>query len=206
MLLQPFNLLLLDEPTNHLDMRSKDILKNALLAFDGTLIVVSHDRDFLDGLVDKVYEFRNHKVWEHLGGIFEFLQRRKLSSLREIERKNKPAVRVPKKSGDPVRPAEKVKEEKTVTDGNGNKYRYKEKKEQERAIRRISGRLKALEEEIGKLESELARMDEMLVNPENITGMQVYEDYQKMKNRHDEALVEWEKQSILLEKASAKRN
>ncbi|MCK4751044.1 MAG: ABC-F family ATP-binding cassette domain-containing protein, partial [Bacteroidales bacterium] len=79
MLLQPFNLLILDEPTNHLDMRSKDILKNALLAFDGTLIVVSHDREFLDGLVDKVYEFRDQKVKEHLGGIYDFLQRRKLS-------------------------------------------------------------------------------------------------------------------------------
>ena len=91
MLLQPFNLLILDEPTNHLDMRSKDILKKALLAFDGTLIVVSHDRDFLDGLVDKVFEFRDQKVKEHLGGIYEFLQRRKLSTLQEIERKEKPA-------------------------------------------------------------------------------------------------------------------
>jgi ATP-binding cassette subfamily F protein 3 len=90
MLLQPFNLLILDEPTNHLDMRSKDILKNALLAFDGTLIVVSHDRDFLDGLVDKVFEFRNHKVREHLGGIYDFLQRRKLASLQEVERKTTP--------------------------------------------------------------------------------------------------------------------
>ena len=91
MLLQPFNLLILDEPTNHLDMRSKDILKNALLSFDGTLIVVSHDREFLDGLVDKVFEFRHQKVKEHLGGIYDFLQRRKLASLQEIERKVKPA-------------------------------------------------------------------------------------------------------------------
>lgn len=88
LLLEPVNLLILDEPTNHLDMKTKDILKQALLDFDGTLIVVSHDRDFLDGLVSKVYEFGNQKVTEHLGGIYEFMQRKKMENLRELERKN----------------------------------------------------------------------------------------------------------------------
>ena len=91
MLLQPYNLLILDEPTNHLDMRSKDILKSALLKFNGTLVVVSHDREFLDGLVDKVYEFRNQGIKEYLGGIFEFLQKRKITTITEIERKEKKA-------------------------------------------------------------------------------------------------------------------
>ena len=88
LLLEPVNLLILDEPTNHLDMKTKDILKQALLDFDGTLIVVSHDRDFLDGLVSKVYEFGNQKVTEHLEGIYEFMQRKKMENLRELERKN----------------------------------------------------------------------------------------------------------------------
>ena len=87
LLLEPVNLLILDEPTNHLDMKTKDILKLALMDFDGTLIVVSHDRDFLDGLVTKVYEFGNQKVVEHLEGIYEFMQRKKMENLREIERK-----------------------------------------------------------------------------------------------------------------------
>ena len=87
LLLEPVNLLILDEPTNHLDMKTKDILKQALVDFDGTLIVVSHDRDFLDGLVTKVYEFGGGKVTEHLEGIYEFMQRKKMENLREIERK-----------------------------------------------------------------------------------------------------------------------
>ena len=88
LLLEPVNLLMVDEPTNHLDLKTKDILKQALLDFDGTLIVVSHDRDFLDGLVTKVYEFGNKKVTEHLEGIYEFMQRKKMENLRELERKN----------------------------------------------------------------------------------------------------------------------
>jgi ATP-binding cassette subfamily F protein 3 len=93
LLLEPYNLLLLDEPTNHLDIRSKEILKKALIKFDGTLIVVSHDRDFLDGLVDKVYEFRDKKIKTHLGGIAEFLRSRKIESLRELEKKESTAVK-----------------------------------------------------------------------------------------------------------------
>jgi ATP-binding cassette subfamily F protein 3 len=88
LLLEPVNLLILDEPTNHLDMKTKDILKQALIDFDGTLIVVSHDRDFLDGLVNKIYEFGNQKVTEHLEDIYGFLQKKKMENLREIERKN----------------------------------------------------------------------------------------------------------------------
>ena len=87
MMLEPRNLLVLDEPTNHMDMRSKDILKNAILKYDGTVVVVSHDRDFLDGLVSKVYEFGNQKVTEHLCGIYEFLEKKKMDSLQELEKK-----------------------------------------------------------------------------------------------------------------------
>ena len=96
LLLEPCNLLVLDEPTNHLDMRSKDILKQALLKYDGTLIVVSHDRDFLDGLVSKVYEFRHNRIREHLGGIYDFLRKKKLVNLKDIERKDQPSGTAPK--------------------------------------------------------------------------------------------------------------
>jgi ATP-binding cassette subfamily F protein 3 len=199
MLLQPFNLLILDEPTNHLDMRSKDILKKALLAFDGTLIVVSHDREFLDGLVDKVFEFRDQKVKEHLGGIYEFLQRRKLTSLREIERKEKKGKKVAAVPA--VAPAADPSEVET----SAPKKQYEEKKEQDKKIRKISNRVKSLEHEIEQTEEELAKMDEMLMNPDNIEGMHVYEDYEQLKKKHDEALLSWEKQTTLLEKLLAKR-
>jgi ATP-binding cassette subfamily F protein 3 len=204
MLLQPFNLLILDEPTNHLDMRSKDILKKALLAFDGTLIVVSHDREFLDGLVDKVFEFRNQKVKEHLGGIYDFLQRRKLTSLREIERKEKPL------KGGTVSSASKSTSTAASVDDQepakpSNKEQYEEKKVQEKKIRKIANRVKSLEHEIEQLEEELSKMDEMLMNPDNIDGMHVYEAYEQLKTKHDEALSSWEKQTVLLEKVSAKR-
>jgi ATP-binding cassette subfamily F protein 3 len=201
MLLQPFNLLILDEPTNHLDMRSKDILKNALLAFDGTLIVVSHDRDFLDGLVDKVYEFRDRKVREHLGGIYDFLQRRKLASLRDIERKDtaaKPAPVAAQKEKEGV-------EEAKVTEKPSNKEQYEMKKEEEKKIRKIANRVKSLEHEIETIEGELAKMDAMLMNPDHIEGMQVYETYEQLRRKHDDALSSWEKQTELLEKLTAKR-
>jgi len=202
MLLQPFNLLILDEPTNHLDMRSKDILKSALIAFDGTLIVVSHDREFLDGLVDKVFEFRDHKVNEHLGGIYDFLQRRKLSSLREIERKVQPDAAGPGRTRAVGNPGKSIIAPKNT---QPNKLQYAEKKEQEKKIRKIANRVKSLEHEIEKIEQELSRMDEMLMNPDNIKGMEVYEEYEQLKKKHDEALASWEKQNLLLEKAEGKR-
>jgi ATP-binding cassette subfamily F protein 3 len=205
MLLQPFNLLILDEPTNHLDMRSKDILKNALLAFDGTLIVVSHDRDFLDGLVDKIYEFRNRKVREHLGGIYDFLQRRKLASLRDIERKDaaaKPASVPVKKEKER---ADEVQETVQETVKPTNKEQYEQKKEEEKKIRKIANRVKSLEHEIEAIENELDEMDKMLMNPDHIEGMQVYETYEQLRRKHDEALSSWEKQTELLETLMAKR-
>jgi len=203
MLLQPFNLLILDEPTNHLDMRSKDILKNALLAFDGTLIVVSHDREFLDGLVDKVFEFRNHKVYEHLGGIYDFLQRRKLASLRDVERRSEAVKeeKIPVTKQEP--PSQK--QDDALKSAPSNKVQYAEKKELEKKIRKIANRVKALEHEIEQIEEELSKMDALLMNPDNIKGMEVYEEYEQLKRKHDEALASWEKQNLQLEKAMEKR-
>jgi ATP-binding cassette subfamily F protein 3 len=204
MLLQPFNLLILDEPTNHLDMRSKDILKNALLSFNGTLIVVSHDREFLDGLVDKVFEFRHQKVKEHLGGIFDFLQRRKLSSLKEIERKENTSDAILDSLPKPTKELDSPKVEPQAP--SNNKVRYEEKKAQEKKIRKVANRVKSLEHEIEQMEKELSQMDETLKNPEHISGMHVYEEYEQLRTRLDKALASWEKYNLLLEKEQAKGN
>ena len=150
LLLKPYNLLILDEPTNHLDMRSKDILKHALLRYDGTLIVVSHDREFLDGLVDKVYEFGDRKVREHLGGIYEFLKRKKLSSLKEVEKADKQA------STD--RP----------TKNSSNKLEYEKKKNSEKRKRSAQKKVEQSEENIARLEDELEALDQLMHDQENL--------------------------------------
>ena len=145
MLLQPFNLLILDEPTNHLDMRSKDILKNALLAFDGTLIVVSHDREFLDGLVDKVFEFRDQKVKEHLGGIYDFLaakethpRSRRLNEKSSPDEGSNPGTLINRTAGQASLQRQDHRRQTKPT----NKVQYEEKKEQEKKIRKIANRVK----------------------------------------------------------------
>jgi ATP-binding cassette subfamily F protein 3 len=167
--------------------------------------VVSHDRDFLDGLVDKIYEFRNRKVREHLGGIYDFLQRRKLASLRDIERKDaaaKPASVPVKKEKER---ADEVQETVQETVKPTNKEQYEQKKEEEKKIRKIANRVKSLEHEIEAIENELDEMDKMLMNPDHIEGMQVYETYEQLRRKHDEALSSWEKQTELLETLMAKR-
>ncbi|HEY4786275.1 MAG TPA: ATP-binding cassette domain-containing protein [Bacteroidales bacterium] len=190
LMLQPVNLLVLDEPTNHLDMRSKDILKQALISYDGTLIVVSHDREFLDGLVDKVYEFRDHKIKEHLGGIYEFLQKRKLENLAELEKKSKPVV------------------EQTPKESTGVKTDYLEKKELDKAIRKVNQQILASEQRIEQLEKELAAITEMLSNPDRIEKGKE----EKLYLRHGEVeklltaeMITWEQWNAELEKVKVQR-
>ena len=151
LMLKPYNLLALDEPTNHMDIRSKDILKQALKAYDGTLIIVSHDRDFLDGLVDKLYEFRDGKVKEHLGGVQEFLERRKLETLSELERHYKPAAE--------EKPAEVIqKKEEAKQEYEAKKYVSKEEK-------KIKNRISFLEKKIEEYETKMAEIESKLMNP-----------------------------------------
>ncbi len=166
LLLEPYNLLVLDEPTNHLDMRSKDILKQALKSYDGTLIVVSHDRDFLDGLVSKVYEFRNNKIKEHIGGIYDFLRNKKLLNLKDIELKEKSL------------PGEQRTEELTT-----NKKRYLEKKEYEKNLRKLRKTLGEYEARIEKLEVELADLNSLLNDPSGTTESpdQIYRRYEEVR-------------------------
>ena len=159
LLLEPVNLLILDEPTNHLDMRSKDVLKEAVKAFDGTAIIVSHDREFLDGLVSKVYEFGGGKVIEHIGGIYDFLQKHNIESLDAIGRKQ-PAV------------AEAASAEKATAEVSAAKQSYAEHKEQQKKIRKAEKAVKESEARIEKMESRLKELDELLYQPENASNME----------------------------------
>ncbi len=185
MMLEPHNLLVLDEPTNHMDMRSKDILKSALLKYDGTLVVVSHDREFLDGLVDKVYEFRDGGVKEYLGGIWYFLEKRRVESMREIEVRQ-PAAPAPAA----------VQQEKRKVD-------YQQKKELERTIRKTQHAMGAVEEKIAGVESEIAEWDKRLADPAahgiDLSDAAVFGEYNALKERLAYQVHEWEKLGYELE-------
>jgi ATP-binding cassette subfamily F protein 3 len=177
LLMEPYNLLVLDEPTNHLDMRSKDILKQALMKYDGTLIVVSHDRDFLDGIIEKVYEFRNKTIKEHIGGIYDFLRKKKMDSLREIEKKDMPA-----------------KSQAAGNENSSNKQRYLERKEYDRKLRKLKKRLEDSENKIEKIEKELSVLEALLgssVQSADETH-EIYERYQKLELKHNEEMIRWE--------------
>ncbi len=179
LLLEPHNLLVLDEPTNHLDMRSKDILKQALISYDGTLIVVSHDRDFLDGIVSKVYEFRNHAIREHIGGIYDFLRKRKIENLREIERKE-------------AAPLQR-KEDRENGNISSGKRKYLERKDYERNLRRLRSRLEKSESMIENLEKEISRIDTLMNSPGHLAEAtrEFYEKYRELKERHAEEMDRW---------------
>ena len=184
LLLEPYNLLLLDEPTNHLDIRSKEVLKKALTKFDGTLIVVSHDRDFLDGLVNKVFEFRDKKIKTHLGGIAEFLRSRKIESLKELEKKSAP----------PAVPAVPAAAEKSAPPMN-SKMRYLEKKETERVYRRLRRLTEESEAQITLLEKEIADMDARLASGDSevVSDPSFYGSYEEKKKNLDSLMQRWEK-------------
>ncbi len=180
LMLEPVNFLVLDEPTNHLDMRSKEMLKQALAEYDGTVLVVSHDREFLDGLVKCVYEFKNKKVKQHLGGIYDFLQKKKMESLKELEQKNKPL------NGE-------SKDEKTVAPDN--KLTYEERKEINKNISRLEKSIEQSEAGIAELEDEIARMDELLADPALLEDHSVFEKYETLKAKLEEVMAQWEKQN-----------
>ena len=185
LILKPYNLLALDEPTNHMDIRSKDILKQALKSYDGTLIIVSHDRDFLDGLVDKLYEFRDGKVKEHLGGVQEFLERRKLENLSELERHYKPETE---------KPVEVVqKKEEAKQEYQAKKYVSKEEK-------KIRNRISFLEKGIEQIEAKMAEIESVLMNPgPDDDIMDLTRAYLENKRELDFKMEEWEKLNEQLE-------
>ena len=183
LLLEPVNLLILDEPTNHLDMASKDVLKEAIRAFDGTAIIVSHDREFLDGLVTKVYEFGGGKVREHLGGIYDFLQSRKIEELSELG-KTTTAPATPQ----PSTPAP-----------SANKQSYAEHKEQQKQLRKAERAVEESEKKIAKMEQRLKELDELLMVPENASDMTLVTEYTTTKKALDEEVERWEELSMELD-------
>lgn len=178
LLLEPVNLLILDEPTNHLDMRTKDILKEAIKAFDGTAIIVSHDRSFMDGLVSKVYEFRNKRVIEHLGGIYEYLEKRKIEDLSELERR--PAA-------DEATLEDENKEE-TIKAGKAS---YEEQKEFARQLRKLERDIEKVEKEIERLEKEVAALEEKMSQPEGAFEQGLYEQHAEHKSKLSDLSDQW---------------
>ncbi|MBP3350744.1 MAG: ABC-F family ATP-binding cassette domain-containing protein [Bacteroidaceae bacterium] len=174
LLLEPVNLLILDEPTNHLDMRTKDVLKKAIAEFEGTVIIVSHDREFLDGLVEKVYEFGGGRVREHLGGIYDFLEKKKIDSLRQLELSQKATTK--------SAPAEKSE----------GKISYEERKELARRIKKAERTVTTIEEEISGIEYAIDILEQKLSTPEGAADMQLYEEHGKLKKQLDEVMERWE--------------
>ena len=196
LLLEPVNFLILDEPTNHLDMRSKDVLKEAIRDFDGTVIIVSHDRDFLDGLATKVYEFGGGLVKEHLGGIYDFLQKKQIESLNDLQKS-------PSLSFSPSA-------EKTVAGGNAGatvaqpstaKLSYEEQKELNKRLKKLERRVADCEAEIEQTEAAISILEAKMATPEGASDMALYEQHQKLKAQLDSVMEEWDAVSCELEEA-----
>jgi len=188
LLLEPVNLLILDEPTNHLDLRTKDVLKDAIRDFDGTVIIVSHDREFLDGLVTKVYEFGGGVVREHLGGIYDFLQKKKMDSLNDLQRK-------PELSASPTA---QNSESETVSE---NKLSYEAQKELNKKLRKLEKQVSDCEKKIENLEEKISAVELKMATPEGASDMDLYAEHQKLKQDMDRVVEEWESASIELEEA-----
>ena len=217
LMLEPYNLLVLDEPTNHMDMRSKDILKNALQKYNGTVIVVSHDREFLDGLVDKVYEFRDGRVKEHLGSIYDFLRDRQLESMRELDRANSSATVAAQSSGPGTNPVPDNGSKGTAGKSPANgatspkkptlsgKELYTLKREADKQLRKAERDVEQAEEQIMALEKQIAGMDKQMADPTahgiDLSDGTLYAQYNELKDRLSKLTYRWEELNIELEKA-----
>ena len=217
LMLEPYNLLVLDEPTNHMDMRSKDILKNALQKYNGTVIVVSHDREFLDGLVDKVYEFRDGRVKEHLGGIYDFLRDRQLESMRELDRANSSATVAAQSSGPGTNPVPGNRSKGTAGKSPANgatspakpalsgKELYTLKREADKQLRKAERDVEQAEEQIMALEKQIAGMDKQMADPAahgiDLSDGTLYAQYNELKDQLSKLTYRWEELNIELENA-----
>lgn len=194
LLLEPVNFLILDEPTNHLDMKTKDILKDAIRDFDGTVIVVSHDREFLDGLVEKVYEFGGGKVKENLGGIYDFLRKKRLENLNELERFSSPSVYNKKES--------EKQDSATPSAESAKVLSYAEQKEREKAVRKASKTVKECEEKIAELEQSQADIEAKLSSGD--ASQETLEAFAKISSELENKMEEWEKAQEALDEIKTK--
>ncbi len=204
LLLEPVNLLILDEPTNHLDMRTKDVLKQAIKEFNGTVIVVSHDREFLDELVEKVYEFGDGKVREHLGGIYDFLQAKKMDSLRELEMsdnknngKSKAQISAQEEKPQATTQTAKPIAKSEIAPAPQRKLSYAEQREQEKALKRAQKRVNEAEAEVSRLEGELAEVEAQLSTAGNDT--ELFDKYNNTQKILENAMSMWELATMELE-------
>lgn len=188
LMLEPVNFLILDEPTNHLDMTSKEILKNALADFAGTVLVVSHDRDFLDGLVDCVYEFKNKKIKQHLGGIYDFLEKKKIESLKELEVKS-------------TSKGKNIQQNKT----NSVEISFEDKKQINKTISKFEKQVENTELKIAELEKEITEMDSLLSSSEKLDDHSVFDRYNDLKKELENTMENWEKEHGELEMWQAKK-
>ena len=187
LLLEPVNFLILDEPTNHLDMRTKDVLKEAIQAFDGTVILVSHDRDFLDGLVTKVYEFGDGLVCEHLGGIYDFLQKKELQDLKSLE----------------AAPTQSAANADAPRQAQG-KLSYEEQKEQARQLRKVEKEVKEKEEAISRIEAALQDLEQQMSTPEGATDAALITQYASLQKELEQTMADWEAAASRLEEMQSK--
>ena len=194
LLLEPVNFLILDEPTNHLDMRSKDVLKDAIRDFDGTVIIVSHDRDFLDGLATKVYEFGGGLVKEHLCGIYDFLQKKQIESLNELQKS--PLLSTSPSMG---KGASGNKAESETAQPSASKLSYEEQKELNKKLKKLERRVADCEAEIEQTESAIAILEVKMATPEGAAELSLYEQHQKLKAQLDRVMEEWDAATMELE-------
>ena len=192
LLLEPVNFLILDEPTNHLDMRSKDVLKEAIRDFDGTVILVSHDRDFLDGLATKVYEFGGGVVKEHLGGIYDFLKKKQIENLNELQKAS--SLSESPTGGKKPSAAE-------APQASSGRLSYEEQKELNKRLKKLERRVADCETEIEQTEAAIAILEEKMATPEGASDMSLYEQHQKLKQQLDRVMEEWDAASTELEEA-----
>ena len=193
LLLEPVNLLILDEPTNHLDMRTKDILKQAIKEFNGTVIVVSHDREFLDGLVEKVYEFGDGKVKECLGGIYEFLEKKKIASLAELEVSK--SVNKPEANAKIITP---------TVEHPSTKLSYAEQREREKTIKRAEKKVSEAENEISKIEAEIAEIEDKIASGD--VDSDIFNQHAAKNKQLENAMSLWELASMELDELKTKLN
>ena len=205
LLFEPYSLLVLDEPTNHLDIRSKEILKQALLKYDGTLILVSHDRDFLHGIADTIYEFRDQKIKQYKGNITYFLEKLKLQNMKEFEMQKSTSTSTSSSAAKTSQqPQPKTESSAPSPTPSSGKEDYLQRKERERALRKLKSQVEKSEARIAEHEAQQQEIQQKLSLPENQTDMSLFEQYETIKQQLETGMAYWEDATMQYEEAGGK--